>query len=640
MSRRARVAVVVLAGAALAGAGYFAARRTGAARTDVPVAARPSFSHAFTVGRKLTYDVDYRSEALVDSTLQRSPRGESERRADGVLSLSSTIGGTLTMTVAARRDDGSARVLATLSDLEVSIVLGDRVTPLPDETFLPLARGFFVDYGADGSVPGIAVEDGTHPVAARLASQIVAFLQLEAPPGHGEHWQTDEKDPLGDLHARYTLLDDPPSQDGGQLIQKVASRQIAARSSGALSRLIAAGNTSGTSTLAYEVLPREGILYEAAGALTTEQMIGDLQVGSDDTTIVVRLTGDERSDLARLRASVDERASVLGELRPLDPSDLRALERHRENEALVARIDLAAVVTDARAHPPPPQSRDAASYARILSAAIDVSPEGRALLERAMLDPVIGEDAFAPLARAFGEDGSPASQAALVRVVDGRPKKDPGREVALFALGRADAPTDRTVSFLEALSKSDDHEAYAALLAFGRVAGQLAATDASRGSPVLARLLARVDAAADDDKRAQALEALGNAATPSAEPTLARWSEPAVPTSVRRSAISAYRLVPSKSARDALVRALGTDPAAAVRSAALEAILLRKPDDGIADAVADRLEHDPEESVKKPAASRLISLCRRSERACSHIERLQKTGDDWTRHELASFRRP
>ncbi|MBX3211601.1 MAG: HEAT repeat domain-containing protein [Labilithrix sp.] len=642
MTPRHRALVLVAAvGLVTAGATLLSRRHAARDPVDVVDASPPSFAHSFTPGRRLTYDVDYRSEALVESTLERPSLGENAPRRDGVLTLSSTFAGTLTTTVLERRPDGSARVLATLRDLEVSVLLADRALPLPDATFAPLARGFFVEYGPAGDVRGLAIEPDAHPIASRLAAQLVTFLQLEAAPGHGATWETDETDPLGGLHARYSLVDDPPSRDGGQLIQKIVARRIAPRTTGALGRLIAAGGTTGAATLAYEVLPAEGILVEAAGALTTEQIIGDLRVGSDDSTLVVRLTADERVAAPLLREEAEERAAALGDLRPLDPTELRAIERRRENEALLARVDLTAVVADARAHPPPPQSRDAATYARILSAAVEASPEGRAHLEKAMLEPAIDERAFVPLARAFGEDGSAGAQAALARVVNGRPKADPGREVALFALGRADAPTGATVALLETLSgAADDPHAFAALLALGRAAGQLAATEPAQGTPVLDRLLARAANAPDDATRARVLEAVGNAGSPRVEPDLARWSAPGAAPPVRRAAIGAYRLIPTATARAALLAALGGDADPSVRSAALEAVLLRRPDDGIADAVADRLEHDPEESVKKPAASRLISLCRRVERACTHVERLRTTGDAWTRHELARFDHP
>ncbi|MBN9163616.1 MAG: hypothetical protein BGO98_00280 [Myxococcales bacterium 68-20] len=640
-SRHRSLALIFAVGVVTAGAVALSRRADTKPPADLVDAARPSFAYSFTPGRRLTYDVDYRSEALVDGALERSSASENAPRIDSVLTLSSTFAGTLTMTVVERRTDGSARVLATLIDLEVDVVLSDRNVALPDATFAPLARGFFIEYGPSGEVRGIAVEDDANPVAGRLASQILAFLQLQVPRGHGASWETDEKDGLGDLHARYSLVDDAPSRPGGQLIQKLVTRQRAPRTSGALGRLIATGGTAGSATLAYEVSPALGILVEAAGATTTEQVIGDLRVGSDDSTLLVRLTGDEQSDLAELRARVDARAGAVGKLRPLDPVELRAAERRSENEALLARVDVAAIVADARAHPPPPQSREAATYARILSAAVDASPEARALLEKVMLEPAIGERAFVPISRAFGEDGGPESQAALARVIGGRPRSDPGREVALFSLGRADVPTDATITLLERLSNTkEDPHTYAALLALGRAAGQVAAIDPGRGKPVLDRLVARVEPARDDVARAQLLEALGNAGSPLAEPELARWSHADVAPAVRRAAVSAYRLVPTTTARDALVSALAKDADPSVRSAALEAVLLRKPDDGIADAVADRLEHDPEESVKKPAASRLMTLCRRSERACSHIERLAKTGDEWTRHELAAFKRP
>lgn len=652
MHDRWRVVVVVILVFFVTTAAILASRRPrndGATDAGAVVpGTRSEFTHAYVVGRKLTYAIEYRSEGLLDATLaqtaERASLAEQTTKNASVVSLSSEFVGALTLTVVERHDDGSARVLATLTDLEASIVLSDRVVPLDPATFDALGRGFFVDQDAAGDVRGIAVEADTPSVAQRLAAQIVAFLQLKAPAGHGARWETDEKDPLGDLHARYAVVTDAPNRDASPpehaLVEKSFTRRIAPRTSGALGRLIAAGGTAGNATLAYEVSPARGLIVEAAGALTTEQLIGDLQVGSDDSTIVIRLEHEESVDRATIAREADARTKAVAATQPLDPAALRVDDRRRENEALLARLDLPAVVADARAHPPPPQSRDAATYARILAAAVDVSAEGRAHLEGIMREPGVTERTFAPLARAFGENGSPEAQAALVRIIGARPKADPGREVALFSLGRADAPTDATMTFLETLGKSDDPHAFAALLALGRATGQLTATAPERGKPVLDRLLARVDAAPDDGSRVQALEAIANAGSPLTEIALARWANMSSPPNVRRAAISAHRLIPTTSARDVLVKAMRDDADASVRGAALEAVVLRSPDDVIADAIADRLAHDPAESVKKPAASLLMSACRRSERACAHIERLKIEGDDWTRHELSAFVRP
>ncbi|HVJ93364.1 MAG TPA: hypothetical protein VM580_26365, partial [Labilithrix sp.] len=514
----------------------------------------------------MTYELDYRSEALVDGALERSSFQENAPRMDSVLGISSGFAGTLVTSVVEHRSDGSARVLVSLRDLDVTILLSGRAVSLPDSTFASLERGFFVEYGAAGDVRGISVEDEAPPVAARFASQIIAFLQLEAPSGHGASWETDEKDSLGDLHARYSVLEDAPSRVGGQLIQKLTTRSIAPRSSGALGRLLETGGADQSGTLAYEVLPQRGIVVDVAGALTTEQRIGDLRVGSDDSTIQLHLTREDESDVVALRALVDERTRNVGKLRPIDPGELRARERRSDHEALLARIDLVAVVADARAHPPPPQSREAATYARLLSAAVDVSSDARGFLEKTMLDPAIEERAFLPLARAFGEDGSPAAQAALGRVIAGRRSSDPGREVALFSLGRVEAPTDATIALLESISLAKDEPcAFPALLALGRAAGQLEAIDRRRGTPVLERLLARTRAASDDRVRVTMLEAIGNAGSPLTEPELARFSGADVSASVRRAAVSGYRLVPTTTARDALVRFLVQDADPAVR---------------------------------------------------------------------------
>lgn len=645
---RGRILGSVVAVCAVLGAVAFAVPRFGA-RAPTP-AASATTTHArapvvyepdFPVGRRATYSVVYRTEALIDGRMERRPRAEGAPKEDSVLALSSVFEGNLTTTVLERRLDGSARVLASLTDLRAELQLNGRPADAPSEAFDALARGFFVDYAPNGAVLGLSVAEDAPAVAARLAAQLVGFLQLVTPKAPSRTWETDESDAAGALHARYEWVDDPPSREGDRVLRKTVTRRSTHRGSGALGRLLESGGSAEASTLAYEVSPARGMLVEAAGALSTAHALGDLRVGGEDSTLLVLLVNEETLAPPALRdlvASIAERSDTTA--RPLDPAKLRDDERRRDHEALLGRVDLPAVLADARAHPPPPQSQDAATYARLLIAAIEVSPEGRARLERALLDTTLHEDAFLPIARAFGDVGSVEAQAILARAIAGRPPRDPGREIAIHSLSRVEAPTDATLALFESLaSDARDPHVDTALFGLGRLVGQLAAIAPARGTPALDRLLARLRDAPDDAERARMLEALGNAGSPHVEPELARLRR-SESRDVREAAVRAHRLVPTNTARATLLDAMVHDPEASVRHAALEAILLRRPDDAIADAVADRLERDPSEAVKKPAASRLMSLCRRSPRACQHVERLKETGDAWTRRELAAFAAP
>lgn len=634
--------MVGLAALAL-GALVVSQRASTSPRPSAPsVAPAPVFAHTFVPGRVSTYSLDYRSDGTLDGRLESAPIGENAPRRGGVLRVSSTFLGTLVLTVVESRRDGSAKVLATLALDEARSMVSGRPAPIPVEAFASLARGFVVEYGGDGAVRSLAVEAGTHPVAERLASQVVSFMQLVTGPlrPNAQSWEQDEQDAMGTTHARYAVLADPPSHPGDRIIEKVVARTARPRASGALGRLLEVGRSASEATLAYEVSPARGLVVEAAGALATEQILGARHAGASDSTVLVLLRAEAQEDPAAIARRMDERGRVLAPARPLDPEPLRAAERRKRNEDLVATLDVPALVADAIAHPPAAHSRDAATYADILAAIVDASPEGRAHLEKLLADPRTGESAFLPIARAFGEDGSPEAQATLARIVAVRPPRDPAREAAMFSLSHAEHPTDGTVNLLESIARrADDPWAYAAWLYLGRVAGQLAALEPGRGGAVVDRLVDRLHEANGDDERRRAIEALGNAGLPRLEGELAAYRR-ASAMELRRAAVGAYRLVPTTSARDAILAALATDPDPSVRAAALDAVVLRPPDDAIADAVADRLEHDAAEPVKKPAASRLMSLCPRNKMACGHIARLQKDGDAWTRNELSAFTVP
>ncbi len=636
------LAALAVAGLALAALGVSQRASTSPLRSVPSAAPRPVFAHAFVPGRVSSYSIDYRSEGTLDGRLETAPVGESTPQRGGVLEVSSTFLGTLVLAVAESHTDGSAKVLGTLALDEARLTVSGRPAPTPVAAFASLARGFVVEYGPDGAIRGLAMETGTHPVAERLASQVLSFMQLvtatERPSA--QSWEHDERDATGPTHARYAVLADPPSHEGNRLIEKVVTRTARPRSNGALGRLLEVGRSGSEATLAFEVSPARGIVVEAAGALATEQILGTRRVGADDSTVLVLLRGDVQEDPATIARRVAERMPVLAPARPLDPEPLRAAERRKRNEDLLATLDVPAIVADAIAHPPAAHSRDAATYADILAAIVDASPDGRAHLEKLLTDPRTGESGFLPIARAFGEDGSPEAQAVLARVVAARPSRDPAREAAMFSLSHAEHPTDGTVSLLEGIArKAEDPWAYAAWLCLGRVAGQLAAVDPARGGPLVHRLVVRAREATGDGERRRAIEALGNAGLPLLEAELDTYRR-ASAVEVRRAAVGAYRLVPTTSARDAMLAALATDPDVTVRAEALDGVVLRPPDDAIANAVADRLEHDAEESVKKPAASRLMSLCPRNRAACGHIARLQKSGDEWTRNELSAFTVP
>ncbi len=624
---------LLVAGAALSS-------RTVPAAPSAVDAAPPTFVHAYVPGRTLTYSLELRSEALLDGQLDHAETGEVPLHARRQLGVSSVFTGALMLLPVLRRPDGSARVLASLSLDDIQVSLSGRAAGVPRATFDPLARGFLVDYSASGAVLGIALEEATHPIAARLASQIIGFLQLVAPPDHAIAWEGDERDSLGEVHARYSVLSDPPSRPGDTLIQKLVQRTSAPEAGGAFGRLIATGRGSAAGNLAYEVDVAQGLLVEAAGALTTEQLLGDLRVGASDSTLLVRLTGKTEGSAEAAGARLAERLPHLGPPRALDPAALRAAEQRRLHEALLASIDLPAIVTDARAHPPPPASQEAATYDQILVAAVEASPESRLYLEKVLLDAKTGEDAFLPIARAFGEVGSPEAQQSLGRVVASRPPRDPAREAAMFSLSRVDAPTDATIALLEASANAAAEPwSHASLLYLGRAAGQLDATFPARGRPVLQRLVQRVHNAPDDVARTRALEALGNAGSPWLTDELAFWRRAEAP-GVRRAAVSAYRFIPTAAARDVMLEAIQHDADASVRAAAIDAVLLRTPDDAIADTIAGSIERDADESIRKTSVSKLISLCRRNKPACRHLERLKKSGDEWTRHELSTFTPP
>lgn len=602
--------------------------------TEVAPSAPPSFHHAFVPGRHLTYGIDHVSEGLIDGAMEARPVGEGT--SPTAFGVASSVEGVLDTLVLERRPDGTASVLCTLRDLEIHLVVREKL-PVPSATLAPLARGFVVEFLPDGRVVGLRMPEGASTVASRIAAQMVSFLQLVTEPGAAaQSWTTTERDVLGPLEATYRWESDAPTVPGGRIVSKTITRRAPAPTGGALGRLLSAGRTDGRADLAFEISPSRGEITYVAGALATEHVLGDLRVGSEDSTVVLELRAEETLSADDLAARV--RAIAVGPARPIDPITQAEGDRRVEDERLLSQIDLPSVVADARAHPPAVQSAEAFTYSRILRAAIARGAEHRLRLEAILCEAGAPEHVLSPIVRAFADVGSPEAQASLRTVISRRKKDDPARELALFSLARVDAPTVESLRLLESVATDPaDPWRDAALLGLGRAAGQCAAAGDAAGDAILGRLRARAASATDVEARVLALDALGNAAAASSAPVLEEALHAPQP-SVRAAAARAFRLDPSPAARAILLGAMATDGDGAVRAAAMEAVLLRRPDDGIVDAVAARVETDDDEHVRKPALSRLLSLCRKSKRACAHAERLETTGDDWTRHELAGFR--
>jgi HEAT repeat protein len=198
--------------------------------------------------------------------------------------------------------------------------------------------------------------------------------------------------------------------------------------------------------------------------------------------------------------------------------------------------------------------------------------------------------------------GTPEAQAALVRLLEGRPGDAALAKLLLPSLGALAKPTPATEAAVRALTSEAVPSAIrtTAHLTLGTLAARVAAADPQRAEAIVAGYVGRLGAASTREERGRYLTVLGNAGTPGAAAAIAReLGDP--DAAVRGRAVQALRRIATPEAEGQLRRALA-DADDTVRASAAWTLAYRTPSPETMRALLDRLAAEPSE----PAATALL----------------------------------
>lgn len=406
---------------------------------------------------------------------------------------------------------------------------------------------------AEGRVRSVACAPDATPMASQVMRGVVARLARVQPEGAGARWRAAQADVTGEFVAEYARDGARLTRTAGPYARLVTPRGLA--DAGALagqSRAASATFTlDGDDTVRSFVerdrlalTPVAGMTSVALTSLTLER-VGGVAAAALDEALVARLS----PGAAPLTAAPAARAAHADDARlaattPLPALLDRVVSARQEPGAGLART-LAELAAHLRAEP---------SSARDVAARVGAAPR----------------DARGSLVAALGHAGTAESQAALVALAQDRDGR--ARVEAVMQLGLQERPTEGTVAAARALSRDEDPQVRStAALARGSLAR------ATEGDPEAAEAVADLArayrAAPDDDARALALRALGNAGSNEAlGPIEDALSSPT--RAVRVAAVEALRHVGVARADELLARALAdADPT--IRAAAVDAIAWR-----------------------------------------------------------------
>ncbi len=404
---------------------------------------------------------------------------------------------------------------------------------------------------AHGAVDEIAVSAGASASFRHLA-RLVAPELLPPIPASEVRWSAEERTPQGIADATFT-------RDGREVRRgpRAYRQLLAAASLGvpASQARVAGGLTAQLDEAGAPVSVRTDERVQISGVRSAQRFEASL-------TLTAQRTGVAPGDPAVASGTFD----VLPPMAAAAPAGPDARDR-----VLAARAgDLTAVALAARVAGATRESIGGPEHAGFLvqaSALLERSPEAVRALEAAWSQPGTSD-----AARDLGLDllasaGSPAAQAAAVRLLRAEVAADAplagARVQRLLAL---DAPAAETVAFLRQVWREGPRPKVrmAAAYTLGAVAHALGRSgEPARADALAAELEAALDDAPDED-RAHYVAALGNAGRPRSAEVLAELVD-APSAELRRAVAIAIRRLPPSAAWGPLL----VDPDPAVQKAAI-----------------------------------------------------------------------
>jgi hypothetical protein len=568
----------------------------------------------FIAGRQFIYQVNYSGTALTDFRALLEDKNQSVDKSQPdpsglAQSFKTTVKGQLLVTVVNVKDHNV--VLAySLRNADVRLIANGQEDGTDAEMIkTDLSRNIFAVLDRRGKVLSVRFDPAMSKLSQGFARGLISFTQFVF-PSEGldkvNQWEAQEEDLNGQYVARYERVNHRPVKTNGSVRSLITFKKQITRYLPAVTKpsptefnIEPAITPGGSLMVTFD--QRNGRVSALDGTESqTIELAGKTVVHAQSKVRLNYLGGEVLGSgkLAALRAASSQRE------RSVAATPLSASVSKEESEASIERTELATdnlekLLADlAKLESASDDKNETPIYLKF-KALIYLHPESSAPLGQVLATADAKSLTMRVLTGALGVVSNPEAQAALVGAIKARSTDWPALSMLIPALNEASAPTplaEETVR--ELASESPNHDiASTAQLTLGAMAHNLAETSPERATRIVDSLIKQIDASSSADTTRLLLLALGNAGSPHAYSTIARFTNDSSPD-LRAAAASALRWVDSDQADAQLIKVLSSDPESVVRLEAATAIGFRQINANAFEAQKQALATDKDEKVR------------------------------------------
>jgi hypothetical protein len=568
----------------------------------------------FVAGSRLVYQVELTSAGHTD--FSRALQDDAAGAAGQPRNLYTSVRGELVIDVLASGKDG-AELLVRLRRGEVHFVSDGALNPdLARSVESDLKKPLLVEAAANGRVRQVWLAEGMSSASAGFARSVVSCVQFVWPQGAEAAWEVGQDDPAGTAQVRY-------ERSGASVRLRRLRYQPPEESPGPDEVRLALGvEPEGCLTATVNVSRRQLLTLE--GTEATTMTLDQKVVGRNETNVslsllrVERLTEKQRGRRERERSALREAGTPGSLVNPSPGED--ALQRaelgEHTAEDLLAELD--------RVGP----KGETALYLKFRALVWLQPAQAKRLAER-LLRAKAGSPALRILTQALGLSGRPEAQGALAGVARARKDDWPIMAEILPTLGMTRRPGEEVDRVLAEIAQDgrDWNTRSTAQLALGTLARTLGRRAPRRAAAIVRWASKELASARTAREKRQFLLVLGNTALPGGLPAIRGMRADADP-GVRGAALLALRWHAGEDVEVVLCEALLTDGDENVRLQAAGALEVRQPTPRAVAALTQALGRDPAAGVRLAALAQLAGLAQEHPQAAEAI--LQAAGHDPT----------
>lgn len=539
--------------------------------------------------------------AAAAATTAAAPReGAGERRWDLGASFVYAVTGEATVSIASQEGSPQAAKAKISGDLALTVIArsprGVTVrADLRSGSFeqgtkklaaADLAAPFYFHASKAGELSSFVFSKRL-PTEARAALESLATsLEIVVPEGAGASWRAREIDATGQYEAAY--------RRDGDTVHKSKEKYLALQGSDGLSPLPASSRSTIRSAIDFQLdasgWPKTMSATETAD-LSWQEGVHMVAAEKRSGRLVVV---EARPDLVAQGMERDVSAAVMDreEMRVQRDKQLVGGKSWKQLTEAVAAKDTA--------------DRNRAQTQ--LGAFLRLDPSAAREAEEAIVHGNLDDNAKKRMCAALGTAGTPEAQRALANVLGGAAAPVDRKIDAAIALAQVASPTPEAVAALDqAMGSPDPGVSSTATLATGAAVRQLNtasgnAEDSADTRDMVAKLIAGLKSATDDEHRLVFIQALGNTGDARVWDALHPWlTSPDV--TLRAAATFSLRFLAGDAAGAAIVAAF-SDGDVTVRRMAVSTVAYRSVDPLMA-ALGDLMKKDPDVNVRLAAIGAL-----------------------------------